>query len=81
MDWREQAACRHVEADTFFPLTGKGPDSRQIARAKAVCAACPVTLRCAAWALETAQPYGVWGGMDEGERRRLLRERRRAAHR
>jgi len=44
---------------------------RQTLRAKAVCAQCPVRSECLEWALETAQPHGVWGGLDEQEREHL----------
>lgn len=45
---------------------------RQTVRAKAICAQCPVRRQCLEWALETHQPHGVWGGLDEQERERLL---------
>lgn len=32
------------------------------ARAKAICARCPVRELCLSRALERAEPYGVWGG-------------------
>ncbi len=34
---------------------------------------------CLAWALDTCQDAGVWGGLDEEERRVIRRARRRAA--
>ena len=33
-----------------------------IARAKAICAECPVRQRCFEGALARREPYGVWGG-------------------
>ena len=33
-----------------------------IARAKAMCALCPLRLECLAEALEREEPWGVWGG-------------------
>jgi WhiB family transcriptional regulator, redox-sensing transcriptional regulator len=44
---------------------------RQAEKAKAVCADCPVRRDCLEWAIETDQPHGVWGGLDEVERGRL----------
>jgi WhiB family redox-sensing transcriptional regulator len=38
-----------------------------------VCQRCPVRAECAAHALTTQEPYGVWGGFTEHERLRLLR--------
>ncbi len=45
---------------------------RQALRAKAVCAQCPVRMECLEWAIDTRQPHGVWGGLDEHERERLV---------
>lgn len=71
--WRHQAACRHSDADLFFPPGSKGLAIGQIQAAKAVCRACPVSEPCLRFALETNQEAGVWGGKDEDERRRLRR--------
>jgi WhiB family redox-sensing transcriptional regulator len=44
-----------------------------IARAKAVCATCPVASECLTWAIETNQTEGVWGGHTSKERRSIRR--------
>jgi WhiB family redox-sensing transcriptional regulator len=49
----------------------------RVARAKAVCATCPVQHRCLQHALEHREHHGIWGGTTEAERRRILRRRRR----
>ena len=36
-----------------------------------------MTSQCLAWAIETGQDAGVWGGMSEDERRTLKRRRNR----
>ncbi|MDX5970052.1 WhiB family transcriptional regulator [Rhodococcus opacus] len=36
----------------------------------------PPTPGCASWALRTAEPYGIWGGMSETDRKRHGRRRR-----
>jgi Transcription factor WhiB len=43
--------------------------------AKAVCERCPVRGECLQWALDAGADadYGIWGGLDEAERRRLRR--------
>jgi WhiB family redox-sensing transcriptional regulator len=69
--WRFQARCADQDPDLFFPVGSSGPAVRQTMLAKAVCAQCPVRAECLEWALETAQPHGVWGGLDEQERERL----------
>lgn len=73
-DWRHRAACRNLDPEIFFPTAEAGPvRAREVARAKAVCARCPVAAECLTWALESGQGYGVWGGMTEDERRALAR--------
>jgi WhiB family redox-sensing transcriptional regulator len=44
-------------------------DVRDIARAKAICAKCPLQITCLEQALERAEPWGVWGGelLDGGQ--------------
>ena len=72
-DFRDRAACRDVDPELFFPI-GSGPLAEaQIARAKAVCRACPVIAECLRWALDTGQTEGVWGGTDVAERRAMTR--------
>lgn len=51
----------------------------QTERAKAVCQRCQVQAECLAWSLMTAQDAGVWGGLDEEERREIRRQRRKAS--
>lgn len=66
--WVEAAACRGSEPELFHPDRGASTAS-----AKAVCAGCPVIDECLAWALDTTQKYGVWGGTSEKERRIMRR--------
>ncbi|HEY2193636.1 MAG TPA: WhiB family transcriptional regulator [Actinomycetospora sp.] len=71
--WREQAACRDLDPELFFPAsdedTPKGRGDRDAA--KAVCAGCPVRAQCLAFGLD--EPVGVWGGLSESERRAVRR--------
>jgi WhiB family redox-sensing transcriptional regulator len=75
-EWRLDAACRDLDTAVFFPDTDE-----ESARAKAICAGCPVRDACLDFALVTRQDDGVWGGLDENERRRLRRRRQEAARR
>lgn len=72
--WRDRAACRHSDPDLFFPSGTTGAALEEIRAAKALCAACPVQQQCLAFALETNQDAGVWGGASEEERRELRRK-------
>ncbi|MCP2271225.1 WhiB family transcriptional regulator [Actinokineospora diospyrosa] len=73
--WQDHGACRGVPSEKFFSPDnerGRARDRRVLA-AKLVCSACPVLRRCRDHALRTAEPYGVWGGLDERERAELRR--------
>ncbi|MEU0137233.1 WhiB family transcriptional regulator [Streptomyces sp. NPDC006296] len=76
-NWRTHAACREEDPDLFFPIGSTGPALVQAEEAKAVCGACTVREQCLEWALENGQDAGVWGGLDENERRALKRRRAR----
>lgn len=73
------AACRAEDPDLFFPIGSTGPALVQTEDAKAVCRSCPVRQECLRWALDNGQDAGVWGGLDETERRALKRRSRRRA--
>lgn len=73
VDWFSAAACRAEDPELFFPPTTRGPSVVQAARAKSVCAGCPVRVRCLNLALENGLDYGIFGGYTEHERRALLR--------
>ena len=75
-DWRADAACRDLDTAVFFPETEAAADV-----AKSVCATCSVRDACLEFALVTRQDDGVWGGLDENERRRVRRRRQEAARR
>jgi WhiB family redox-sensing transcriptional regulator len=49
------------------------------AAAKAICAVCPVREPCLDHAITAREKQGVWGGLNERERRRLVRQRRKTA--
>ena len=69
--WREAAACLDSPEDvSFFP---DREDVAGIAKAKAICASCPVADECLTWAIESNQTEGIWGGHTSKERRALRR--------
>ena len=43
--------------------------------AKRICAVCQVRQACLDYALETREGHGVWGGLNETERRAVLRRK------
>jgi WhiB family transcriptional regulator, redox-sensing transcriptional regulator len=77
MEWRHRGACGDAQdPDLFFPADDSRPTHRKTNEAKAVCRRCPVQEQCGQWALESGQEHGVWGGLSERDRRKLLGRRR-----
>jgi WhiB family redox-sensing transcriptional regulator len=76
-NWRDEAACRDVDPDLFFPIGPTGSGLRQVDEAKRICRTCPAQAQCLAWALDHGVTDGVWGGTTEDERRAIRRLPRR----
>ncbi len=72
-DWVIQRKCADIDPNVFFPSDGAG-----VIAAQKVCAECPVKDPCREYALANNITHGVWGGTSERQRRRTLRDRRRA---
>ena len=74
-DWQRLGLCRGRDSAQFFHPDGERGASRgrRETAAKSVCRACPVRAECAAQALSTREPYGVWGAMTEHERSLIAR--------
>ena len=71
-DWRDKAECLTEDPERFFPKA-RTPYvlAELIDEAKTVCARCPVAAECLEFAISTGQDYGIFGGLDEKERRKL----------
>ena len=59
LDWTK-ARCRDGNGTLTHLFFADEPV--QIARAKAICAKCPIAVACLEGALERVEPWGVWGG-------------------
>ncbi len=73
--WQTKAACRGPHASVFFPPTQferKDERLEREHRAKLICGQCPVRRPCLDYALRIREPHGIWGGLNEIERRQLL---------
>ena len=72
MKWMEFGACQNRDDDgkIFFPEPGNNAIP-----AKKMCSGCPVRIQCLNWSLETRQMYGVWGGVAEKKRRKMMQLR------
>lgn len=73
--WREDALCRQVAPEVFFPTAGNG----HARMAKDICRACTSIDDCRSYALANNERYGVWGGLSEHDRRRLRRRKQGAS--
>jgi WhiB family redox-sensing transcriptional regulator len=73
--WHLRAACRGPESELFFPPSFPERREEREARetkAKEICIDCSVRHDCLEFALRVREPHGIWGGLTESERRRLL---------
>lgn len=68
LGWQEKALCATTDPEVFFPE--KGGSSKA---AKRICLACEVRTECLEYAIAHEEPFGIWGGLSERERRRFMR--------
>ncbi len=76
--WQHRAACRGADSAWFFApnyFEKRYQKNAREAKAKAVCARCPVRTECLEYALRVGESHGIWGGQNEMERRSMLRRR------
>ena len=76
MKWRSIGLCKGSDTMVFYPPSD---DDSLAEEAKTICSLCAVRKPCLEFALNTREKHGVWGGLTERERRRVLRQRRRTA--
>ena len=67
-EWFEDANCRGLPTDWWFPEPGKNATT-----AKKVCGECAVRDECLTFALARNEKDGVWGGLPAGRRKQLRR--------
>lgn len=75
-DWMVLGSCRELDPELFFPIGRSGEAELKIIAAKQACARCPVIAECLAFALDTGQEGGVWGGTSEEERQEMRQHAR-----
>ena len=74
--WTDGAACRESEGALFFSSDSSERKEDRLERekiAKRICASCAVCHDCLEAALTRHESYGIWGGLNEFERRALPR--------
>lgn len=76
--WQFEAECCGEDTALFFAphyFEKRAEKDAREAKAKVLCARCPVREPCLVYALRIREPHGVWGGLNETERRQVLRQR------
>jgi WhiB family redox-sensing transcriptional regulator len=66
--WMAQGRCRETDPELFFPEAGVPQ-----AEALRICHSCEVRTQCLNFALAHGE-RGVWGGTNDAQRRRILRD-------
>lgn len=69
--WRDDALCKQVGGDFWFPEDG--PASSENKDARKMCFRCPVQSECLILARRTSPRHGIWGGLGVREIERLNR--------
>ncbi len=75
----DQAKCKTYDGNIWFPSSLDMPKharniEEQVAFAKFICWKCPVRIPCLAWAQETREEFGIFGGYTPDERRVMRRD-------
>ena len=76
--WQARAACRGPQAAVFFPPTHAERKEEKLSResrAKAICKTCVVRGECLDYAIRIREPHGIWGGLNETERKQVAERR------
>jgi WhiB family redox-sensing transcriptional regulator len=71
LEWRSLAACIGVDQNVFF--LDRGGVVQKSAKARAICATCPVRIQCLAYAVNEDMDVGIWGGQTSQQRNRIAR--------
>lgn len=76
--WRRKASCRGPQAEIFFPPAHAERKEEKLdreGRAKTICSTCVVRRECLDYAIGIHEPHGIWGGLNEAERKQLVERR------
>ena len=73
--WQLDAECRGPNSKIFYPPSRperRDERDRRERRAKAICSVCVVKSDCLDYAMGIKEQHGIWGGLNELERRALM---------
>jgi WhiB family redox-sensing transcriptional regulator len=74
--WRAGAECQSDNATYFYApshFERKPEKDLREGIARALCRRCKVREQCLNYSLTVSESHGIWGGLNELERKRLLR--------
>jgi WhiB family redox-sensing transcriptional regulator len=80
--WRAYAECRAENATYFYApahFERKPEKDHREGIARSLCRQCKVRDDCLQYSLRGSESHGIWGGLNELERKRLLRRMRNEA--
>lgn len=74
-EWQDRAACDLDTHHLFFReyKERKSINSAKDSSAKSLCASCPVRRKCLDHSIVFRESYGLWGGVTEEDRRKVLK--------
>lgn len=72
VNWTK-ARCAGSDRELFF----SDDDELQLYAVETYCNLCPIRVECLNWALEVPEKDGIWGGMRDVDREKLLSKRKR----
>lgn len=74
--WKTKAVCADAPSEWFFPPPRMGrPSPKDWAKARAVCAVCPVVAECLEMAVADGLDKGFFGGTTPDERNPAMADR------
>lgn len=68
VSWMARGSCKNGGPEVTKIFFDGSPE-----RAKSICETCPVMATCGDYALRHEIPFGVWGGLSEIQRERMLK--------
>jgi WhiB family redox-sensing transcriptional regulator len=77
--WRAGAECQTDNATYFYApshFERKPEKDLREGIARSLCRRCKVREQCLNYSIAVAESHGIWGGLNELERKRLLRSMR-----
>lgn len=73
--WMKDALCGQCDdPDLFFPH-GNSTEPRN-GEAVKICRQCPVWKECRAFAMESGEKHGIWGGLTGNKRARIRNKKK-----